>query len=404
MRALPLTQPYLTGREQVYLRQLAEAGETSSDGRFTKACAQLLERRLGAAKVLMTPSCTSALEMAAMLCGLNPGDEVIMPSFTFTSTANAVALRGARPVFVDVRLDTLNLDEAHLEAAVTPRTKAIFAVHYAGTSCEMDTVMSVARRHGLLVVEDAAQALGACYRGRQLGSIGDFGAFSFHSTKNYSCGEGGALAVNVPKFAAAAEILREKGTNRSQFLRGDVAKYEWVDVGGSHLPSELSMAWLLAQLEAIDDILARRLEVRRWYEAELRPLLDDGRIALNAIPAHCETNGHIVSILLPDVATRDELHRRLQAKKVGAAFHYVPLHNSPVGRRLNYAPGDLPLSNEAHARQLRLPIYPQLSRDDVESIVGEIHDFFRERSSRVRPPYFLLPAFDTRSNLSWRRD
>ena len=318
MELIPFNKPYVAGKELYYIAQAVTFGNISGDGYFTKASAKLLEDRLDIRKVLLTPSCTAALEMAAMLCGLGPGDEVIMPSFTFVSTANAVVRMGARPVFVDIRADTLNIDESLIEAAITPRTKAIWVVHYAGVACEMDTIMNIADRHNLWVVEDAAQAVSSTYNGRALGSLGHLGCYSFHETKNYICGEGGALCINDPHFIERAEILRDKGTNRQQFFRGEVDKYTWVDIGSSYVPSEIASAFLFGQLEMLDAIRDRRRAIFDNYSNLLKPLNDAGLLRSPVIPTSCESNYHTFYCLLPSAAARDagfvKTHRRTAAR------------------------------------------------------------------------------------------
>ncbi len=314
-------RPAITGRELDYMREALERAHISGDGHFTGRCHAWLEERLGAPKVLLTNSCTAALEMAALLCDLGPGDEVIMPSFTFVSTANAVALRGAVPVFVDVRADTLNIDEELIEAAITPRTRAIFVVHYAGVACEMATIMAIAERHLLVVVEDAAQALLARYRGRPLGSIGHVAAISFHETKNVISGEGGALVVNDRRFIGRAEIIREKGTNRSSFFRGEVDKYTWMDIGSSYLPSDMIAAFLLAQLEMADDLLAQRTEMWRRYHSSFADMEAAGLARRPVTPQDCDANGHLYYLLLPDLARRSALIAALRSEGIQAPFH-----------------------------------------------------------------------------------
>ncbi len=309
---IPFNKPFTVGKEMQYIAESVQGGHTSGDGPFMKRCEDLLQQATGAARVLLTTSCTAALEMAGLLCDLQPGDEVIMPSYTFVSTANAMLLRGAKPVFVDIRPDTRNIDETLITAAITPRTRAILPVHYAGVACEMDTIMDIAAKHGLMVIEDAAQALGSSYRGRQLGTIGDIGAFSFHETKNVSCGEGGALVLGRDKHLARAEILREKGTNRAQFFRGQVDKYTWVEVGSSFISSDLLVAYLLGQLEQVDRITARRRRIYENYTAQLAPLAATGNISLPVIPGHCQTNYHMYHVLLPDMETRTALISHLQ--------------------------------------------------------------------------------------------
>ncbi len=378
---IPSNRPYLTGRELAYVAETLASGEVSSDGRFTRDCSCLLESRFGVRRVLMTPSCSSALEIAAALCDLGPGDEVILPSFTFVSTANAFVRLGARPVFVDIRPDTLNLDETKIEAAVTARTKAVFVVHYAGVGCEMDAVMAVALRHNLLVVEDAAQGVDAFYKGRALGSIGHLGAYSFHHTKNYSCGEGGALCVNSPALAERAEIIRDKGTNRGKFLRGEVDRYTWVDVGSSHIPSEVACAFLLAQLEAMTEITERRRKVYELYDQHLLPLARRGLLRLPHTPEGCQSNGHIYFVTLPDAGTRDALTAHLNANGVAASAHYVPLHASPMGRRFGYRAGDLPVTEEMSGRILRLPVYPGLTEMEQTYVVRQVSKFLHRATA-----------------------
>jgi len=371
---IPFHRAAQTGGELQFLADALQRG-IESDGAYTLACAHLLEERFGITKVLPTPSCSAALEMAAILCDFADGDEVIMPSFTFTSTANAVVLRGAKPVFVDIRPDTLNLDERLIEGAITPRTKAIVVVHYAGVACEMDVICAIAERHGLLVVEDAAQGVNARYRGRALGSIGHLGTYSFHATKNYICGEGGALCINDERLIRRAEIVREKGTNRSEFLRGETRKYEWVDIGGSHLPSELTCAFLLAQLQGLDSIQDRRREIYDFYFDALKSLGEKGVIQLPHVPEDCETNCHSFHILLSDPATRDGLKAHLARRGIAVASHYVPLHTSPMGSRLGNRSGTLPVTESIHERLLRLPLYADLSREELNFIVDEIKSF-----------------------------
>lgn len=377
---IPFNKPFITGKEAGYILQAISHGNIAADGPFTRKCARLLEDRFGLRRVLMTPSCTAALEIAVLLCDLAPGDEVLMPSFTFVSAANAVVRAGANPVFVDVRSDTLNIDEQQIEAALTPRTKAIMPVHYAGVGCAMDRIMALASKHGLRVIEDAAQALNAFYNGRVLGSIGHLGAYSFHDTKNYVCGEGGALCINSQEMVERAEIIREKGTNRSQFLRGEVDKYTWVDVGSSFLPSELACAFLYAQLEAIDEITARRREVYEFYRQHLSPLEEAGKVRLPIAPQGCEINYHIFYILLHDEATRNAMMAHLKRNGISAVFHYVPLHTSPMGAKLGYREGDLPATEDLSGRLLRLPVFPELSSGDQLRVVNCVREFLDRRS------------------------
>jgi dTDP-4-amino-4,6-dideoxygalactose transaminase len=378
---IPFNKPFITGKEIEYIASAISNGGITSDGHFTRRCAELLEDRFSIRKTLMTPSCTAALEMAAMLCDLKPGDEVIMPSFTFVSTANAVVRAGAKPVFVDIRADTLNIDERSIEERITAKTKAIFVVHYAGVSCEMDIIMALAEKHKLIVVEDAAQGVNATYNGTALGSIGHLGAYSFHDTKNYVSGEGGALCVNSPEFVERSEIIREKGTNRSQFFRGVVDKYTWVDIGSSFIPSEIACAFLLAQLEAMDEITARRRAAHQFYLENLSPLEERELLDIPRTPAGCETNYHMFYMLLRDVKTRDGLMAHLKQNGVSAVFHYVPLHTSVMGKQFGYREGDLPLTEDLSARLLRLPFYADITRDQQMRVVACVSAFLRQERS-----------------------
>ncbi len=375
---IPFNRPFVAGRELFHIAQAVLSGHLSGDGPFAKRCSRLLEERYGLHRVLLTPSCSGALDLAGALCGLDASSEVILPSFTFTSTANSVLRYGARPVFVDIREDTLNLDERLVPAAVTPRTKAIWAVHYAGVACEMDALCEVARRHGLLVVEDAAQGVEARYRDRPLGGIGHLGAYSFHETKNVIAGEGGALCVNDERLVARAEILREKGTNRSQFFRGQVDKYTWHDVGYSEVPSEVVAAYLLGQLERIEEITIRRLAQWNRYREAFAPLAERGLVRIPAPPAHCRHNGHIFFLLLPDTARRDALIAHLREKSILAVFHYLPLHTSPMGQRLGYRPGDLPVTEGLSARLVRLPLFHELLAAEQDWIISEVRGFLEQ--------------------------
>jgi dTDP-4-amino-4,6-dideoxygalactose transaminase len=371
---LPFNRPFAAGRELEYIRQAMDRAHLSGDGAFTRRCQEWLEARVGARRALLTHSCTAALEMIALLAGIEPGDEVIMPSFTFVSTANAFVLRGGVPVFVDVRADTLNLDEAAVEAAVTPRTRAIMVVHYAGVACDMDAILAIARRRGLLVFEDAAHGLMATYRGRPLGSFGALAAVSFHETKNVIAGEGGALLVNDGRFVERAEIIREKGTNRTQFFRGAVDKYTWVDVGSSFLPSEINAAFLAAQLEEAEAITRRRRETWARYHERLAELERRGALRRPVVPAECEHNAHLYYVLTADLDGRTRLLEVLAKHGVNAVFHYVPLHSSPAGRRYGRAHGELPRTDAASDRLVRLPLWVGMTEAHVEQVVAAVQD------------------------------
>jgi dTDP-4-amino-4,6-dideoxygalactose transaminase len=369
-RPIPFNRPYMTGRELALIAEAHARGHLSGDGEFTRRCHAWLEANTGCRKALLTHSCTAALEMAALLLDLAPGDEVIMPSYTFVSTANAVVLRGAVPVFVDVRDDTLNLDERRVEAAITSRTRAIFVVHYAGVGCEMDALLAIAARHGLAVVEDAAQGVCASYRGRPLGSLGAFGALSFHETKNLISGEGGALLVNDERFVERAEVIREKGTNRSRFFRGEVDKYTWVDVGSSFLPGEIIAAFLAAQMDEAQSITARRLALWRRYHEALQPLEAAGRIRRPIVPAHCAHNAHMYYVLFPDLGARTAAIAALQAQGIRPVFHYIPLHSSPAGVRFGRTPHPMPNTDRAGDTLLRLPLWlPDL---EIERVIDAL--------------------------------
>lgn len=372
---IPFNRPSLVGSELPYIREAVQLGHISGDGVFTEKCRTLLEGALGVSRVLLTTSCTHALEMAALLVGIEPGDEIIVPSFTFVSTANAFVLRGARPVFIDIRPDTLNLDEARLESLITPRTRAIVPVHYAGVGCEMDAILDVARRHGVAVIEDNAHGLFGRYRGRYLGTFGCLASQSFHETKNFSCGEGGALLVNDPRYVERAEIIREKGTNRSRFFRGQVDKYTWVDAGSSYLPSDLLAAFLYAQLEAREQIQATRRRVWNYYSTRLRGWAEEAGVRLPLVPPHCEHPYHMFYLLLPSLAHRQALIAHLQARGILSVFHYLPLHLSDMGRRFGGKPGDCPVAEDVSDRLLRLPFYNDLSEEDQAFVVSAITEF-----------------------------
>ena len=354
---IPFNKPYMTGRELSYIAEAHFNGMLAGDGPFTKRCHGWIEEKAGCAKALLTHSCTAALEMAALLLDIQPGDEVIMPSYTFVSTANAFVLRGGVPVFVDIRPDTLNIDENLIEAAITPRTKAIVPVHYAGVACEMDAIMDIAQRHNLLVIEDAAQGVMSSYKGKTLGAIGHMSAYSFHETKNVISGEGGALLINDERFAERAEIIREKGTNRSMFFRGQVDKYTWVDIGSSYLPSEILAAFLWAQLEDAEAITQRRMEVWQRYHDALASLEAAGKLRRPIIPEGCVQNAHMYYVLLDSLEQRTEVIKRLKAQGVNPVFHYVPLHSSPAGRKYGRTSGAMKYTDELSDRLLRLPLW-----------------------------------------------
>jgi len=378
---IPFNRPFVIGGELDNIAQAVREGHLSGDGPYSRKCHVWLEQHLKCAKALLTHSCTAALEMAAILADIRPGDEVIMPSFTFVSTANAFVLRGGVPVFVDIRRDTLNLDEQLIEAAVTARTKAIVPVHYAGVPCAMDEIMASAERHGLIVVEDAAQALLADYKGRRPGAIGHLGCLSFHETKNVISGEGGALLVNDRRFIERGEVIREKGTNRSQFFRGEVDKYTWVDIGSSYLPSELVGAFLYAQLERADEINAKRSRLCAAYRAGLADLERSGALALpRPDPQGTSGNGHLFYILLKNPETRTALITHLKAQDIHAVFHYVPLHSSPAGRKFGRAAGAMPVTDDVSERLLRLPLYFELQESDVARIAEQIRRFLAGQS------------------------
>lgn len=373
---IPFNKPFIAGRELYHISHAVLSGRLAGNGIYTRRCQEWLESRHGCRKVLMTASCTGALEMAAILSGIGPGDEVILPSYTFVSTANAFHLRGARLVFADISPDTLNLDPGSAAERINGRTRAICVVHYAGVGCEMDEFMALKDRHKLILVEDAAHAIGAEYKGRPLGSFGELSAFSFHETKNFIAGEGGALGINQPSLVDRAEIIWEKGTNRSQFFRGLADKYTWVDIGSSFLPSELVTAFLYAQFEQAEEINRRRLDGWRYYRQGLAGLEQAGDLRLPYIPGHSRHNAHMFYILLGDGAARDALLEALRAKGIMAVFHYVPLHASPMGKSMGYREGDLPVTESVSARLLRLPLFHDLTREEQDRVIGAIRDFF----------------------------
>jgi len=369
---IPFNKPYLTGKELHYISEAHVRGQLAGDGYFTKKCNAWLEEKTGCHKALLTHSCTAALEMAAILADIQPGDEVIMPSYTFVSTANAFVLRGGVPVFVDIREDTLNIDERLIEAAITPRTKAIVPVHYAGVACEMDTIMAIARNHNLMVIEDAAQGVMATYGGRPLGSIGDLGCYSFHETKNIISGEGGALLINNPAYADRAEIIREKGTNRSQFFRGQVDKYTWVDIGSSYLPGELIAAFLWAQMEETKSITAKRLSIWDHYHQAFEAVESSGRLRRPVIPEDCGHNAHMYYLLLRDLDDRTKFISVMKENGVNCVFHYVPLHSSGFGCRESNSQPPLTRTQVLADRIVRLPLWLGLLNEhgDISSIVA----------------------------------
>lgn len=368
--------PYV-GTEEKYIAEAISAHRLCGDGIFTKKCNAWMEERFCAQKVLLTTSGTTALDMAALLCDLKAGDEVILPSYTFSSTATAFVLAGAKLVFVDIRPDTMNIDETKIEAAITDRTRVIVPVHYAGVACEMDAVMDIAKRHGLLVVEDAAQGVMSTYKGQALGTIGDFGCYSFHETKNYTMGEGGALIINNPIYNERAEILREKGTNRSKFLRGQIDKYTWVDFGDSYLPSELNAAYLWAQLERADEINADRLDTWDQYQKGLKQLEDAGKIQLPVIPEGCVHNAHMFYVKTKDIQERTELISFLKAKDVMAVFHYVPLHSAPAGEKYGRFHGTDRYTTLESERLVRLPLYYGMQDAEIRAVVDALRAFYQ---------------------------
>ena len=376
--SIPFNYPYMTGRELWLISQAHQAGQLAGDGGFTQQCHDWFQQHCRCLKALVTHSCTSALEMTAILADLEPGDEVIMPSYTFVSTANAFVLRGAVPVFIDIRPDTLNLDETLVADAITDRTRAIVPVHYAGVACEMAPLQQLAEQHQLLLIEDAAQGMMASYKDKPLGSIGHLGCLSFHETKNVISGEGGALLINDERFIERAEIIREKGTNRSQFFRGQVDKYTWVDLGSSYLPGEIIAAFLYAQLQEAHQITDARLQLWNQYHQLLEPLEQAGKIRRPIIPDQCQHNAHMYYILLQDLQTRTTLIHHLKQNGVNAVFHYVPLHSSPAGQRYGRIHGDMINTDSLSSRLLRLPLFPNLTPEQVKFVVNTITSFFEK--------------------------
>ncbi|MDE7323003.1 MAG: dTDP-4-amino-4,6-dideoxygalactose transaminase [Lachnospiraceae bacterium] len=368
--------PPYTGREMEYIRQAVENQKICGDGPFTKKCSEWIEEKTGAAKCLLTPSCTQATELAALLIDIKEGDEVIMPSYTFVSTADAFVLRGAKAVFVDIRPDTMNIDENLIEQAVTERTRAIVPVHYAGVACEMDKIMEIAKKYKLFVVEDAAQGMNASYKGKQLGAIGDFGCYSFHETKNLSMGEGGALLIQDEKFIEDAEIIREKGTNRSQYYRGQIDKYRWMNYGSSYLPSDMNAAYLWAQIELVDKITDKRLALWRQYDERLQPLQEKGILDLPSVPEGCVHNGHMYYIKVKDLEERTRLIAFLKENGIWAVFHYVPLHSAPAGIRFGRFAGEDVYTTKESDRLVRLPMFYSLMPSEVDYIVRKVKEFY----------------------------
>ncbi len=375
MSTIPFNQPFAAGKEFEYIRQAIKNVHTCGDGPFTKKCHSFLEQTLGVDKALLTTSCTHALEMAALLLNVQPGDEVIVPSFTFVSTVNAFVIRGAFPVFCDVRPDTLNLDENKLEKLITPRTKVIVPVHYAGVGCEMDAIMEIAKRYGVAVVEDNAHGLFGKYKGKYLGTFACMATQSFHETKNFNCGEGGALLLNDPQYIERAEIIREKGTNRSRFYRGQVDKYTWVDVGSSYLPSDMLAAYLYAQLEVYEQIQAKRQQIWEYYYEHLQDWAEKHNVRFPIVPDDCEQAYHMFYILMPSLEKRQALIAHLKAQNIISAFHYLPLHLSQMGRQFGGKEGDCPVTEDVSDRLLRLPFYNDLTEADQARVVAAISEF-----------------------------
>ena len=375
--------PPFTGKETEYMLEAVRAHKVCGDGAFTRCCSAWMEQRFGAAKVLLTTSGSTALDMAAWLCDLQPGDEVILPSYTFSSTANAFVMAGAKLVFVDIRPDTMNLDETKIEAAITEKTKVIVPVHYAGVSCEMDTILDIARRRRLMVVEDAAQGVMSTYKGKALGTLGDFGCFSFHETKNYTMGEGGALVINRPEYIERAEILREKGTNRAKFFRGQVDKYTWVDFGDSCLPSDLNAAYLWAQLEMADAINEDRLATWNAYDRAFQPLKEENGVELPVVPEGCIHNAHLYYLKCRDLSQRTRLIAFLKEQGVQAVFHYIPLHSAPAGLKFGRFHGRDEFTTKESERLVRLPLYYGLKKEDRQRVIDAVWAFFRQDGERL---------------------
>lgn len=375
---IPFNKPHLTHKEMGYISHANKLGQLSGDGFYTQRCHDWLKKNLGTKKALLTHSGTGALEMMAILANIGVGDEVIMPSFTFPSTANAVILRRGVPVFIDVRKDTLNMDEKLVEQAITSKTKALFTVHYAGVACEMDKLKEISRKHKLVILEDAAQGFMAKYRGKYLGTIGDMGAYSFHETKNIISGEGGAILLNKSNYIKRAEIIREKGTNRSQFFRGQVDKYTWMDIGSSYLPGEIIAAFLMAQLEHAKDITNKRVKIWNSYHKQLKDLEDKGYLRRPIVPKTCEHSGHLYYILVDNLKVRNRLITFLKKKNILAIFHYIPLHNSPAGKKYARSTGKMTITNQTSNTLLRLPLFYDVANEEIEYVIKSVYDFYKK--------------------------
>lgn len=375
---IPFNKPLIIGKEIDYINQVFKARKFSGDGCFSKKCEELMEKKFKAKMVLLTSSCTQALEMSALLLNIGLNDEVILPSFTFPSTANAICLKGAKPVFVDIRKDTLNINEDLIEAKITLKTKAIFVVHYAGIGCNMEKINQIAKKYNLFIIEDAAHAIGSKYKDKYLGTIGTLGTYSFHESKNLNCGEGGAIVINDKKYFERAEIIREKGTNRKKFLKGEVDKYTWIDIGSSCLMSEILAAFLYKQLLSIEKINQKRIKIFNTYYKQLKPLEENERVRLPIIPFNCMSNGHLFYILVNDEKTRNGLIKYLKSKKIGSTFHYIPLHSSPMGISLGARGERMPITESVSKRLLRLPLYYDLTDGAQSIVIKEIFNFFKK--------------------------
>mgnify|MGYP002629575376 CR=1 FL=1 len=385
---IPFNKPYIAGKELHYIAQAVTLGNISGDGEFARRCTAIMQERFGIHKILLTPSCTAALELSAMLLDIQPGDEVILPSYTFVSTANAFMRVGAKPVFVDIRPDTLNLDERLVEQAITEKTKAIVPVHYAGVGCEMDLISTIAEKYNLKIIEDAAQGVNALYHDQYLGSIGQLGCFSFHETKNFICGEGGAICLNSEELVDRAQIIRDKGTNRQAFFQGLVDKYTWCDIGSSFVLSEINCAFLYAQLEMFDEITLKRKQIFDTYYQSLLALEQNRHLRLPCVPEDCLSNHHMFYIMLPNKTVRDGLMNHLRQKQITAVFHFVPLHTSPMGEKWGYKPGDFPISEQAGDCLLRLPFYYEITPEEQNRVVSEIQEYlsaFARQTDLVQP-------------------